>query len=112
MASAFPRTVSWTGVAARRWQAWGGRGISGTVGPGDLRPGPQIRQASRAGQASTIVTLVSVAVAAAPGAERANRFIVILLGLQRLSYLLPALLTLGGAYHIGGLNTALVLLTI
>src|SRR5688572_14337166 len=55
---------------------------------------------------------VSVAVAAAPGAERANRFIVILLGLQRLSYLLPALLTLGGAYHLGGLNTALVLLTV
>jgi signal transduction histidine kinase len=58
------------------------------------------------------VTFVSVAVAAAPGVERANRFIVILLGLQRLSYLLPALLTLGGAYRLGGLNTALVVLTI
>src|SRR5690349_2989095 len=56
---------------------------------------------------------VSMAVAAAPGAERANRFIVILLGLQRLSYLLPALLTLGAAaYRHGGLNAALVVLTI
>ncbi|GIH05592.1 hypothetical protein Rhe02_36590 [Rhizocola hellebori] len=54
-----------------------------------------------------------MAVAAAPGAERANRFIVILLGLQRLSYLLPALLTLGSAsYRMGGLNAALVVLTI
>jgi signal transduction histidine kinase len=45
--------------------------------------------------------------------ERANRFIVILLGLQRLSYLIPALLTLGSvAYRTGGLNTTLVLVTV
>jgi len=49
----------------------------------------------------------------APGVERANRFIVILLGLQRLSYLIPAILTLGSvAYRTGDLNTALVLATI
>lgn len=53
------------------------------------------------------------AVTAAPGVERANRFIVILLGLQRLSYLIPATMTLGSAaYHTGGLNTALVLATV
>jgi signal transduction histidine kinase len=53
------------------------------------------------------------AVAAASGVERANRFIVILLGLQRLSYLIPALLTLGSAaYRTDGLNTALVVVTI
>ena len=44
---------------------------------------------------------------------RANRFIVILLGLQRLSYLIPATMTLGSAaYRTGALNTALVLATI
>ena len=51
--------------------------------------------------------------AAATGVERANRFIVIVLGLQRLSYLIPAILTLGSvAYRTGDLNTALVLATI
>jgi signal transduction histidine kinase len=48
-----------------------------------------------------------------PGVERANRFIVIVLGLQRLSYLIPAVLTLGSvAYRTGGLNTALVIAAI
>lgn len=56
---------------------------------------------------------MSAETATAPGVERANRFIVILLGLQRLSYLLPALLTLGNpAFRFGALNVAMVAITI
>jgi signal transduction histidine kinase len=50
---------------------------------------------------------------AASGVERAQRFIVILLALQRLSYLIPALLSLrSGAFHSAALNAVLVTATI
>src|SRR5262245_51965388 len=50
---------------------------------------------------------------AATGTERANRFVAILLGLQRLSYFVPALLSMGSdAFASRALNVGLVLATI
>src|SRR5215470_11461625 len=47
------------------------------------------------------------------GEERANRFMVLLLGLQRLSYLVPVAVTLSAtAYRSAALNAGLFILTL